>query len=451
MKPSQDDQSILDLAGLGIGPFNLSIAALLSEYGQCHAQFFDPKASFNWHPGMLLPGVRLQTSYLKDLVTGVSPTNPHSFLNYLVKHQRFYQFLSAELSAISRKEYGSYLKWVSENLASLNFEQGVESVHFEEDHFRIQLSNGTTQLAKNICLGTGKQPYVPSCAQDYLSNDCFHAIGIALKKMNLSGKRVAIVGGGQTGAEILEAIIDRRWGEPHSVQWLSRRQNFEPLDETPFTNEYFTPQYVDTFYRQPNRVKDKVMHSQKLASDGISPDTLKSIYRKLYEYNIDEGIGFNLSMRPNRELFAMSKDTNGYQLDALNGLTQKVESCEADVVILCTGFEFKLPDYLGPIKDRLGLDEKGRYKLGRNFHVEWDGPEENRIYAVNAGRHSHGIAEPQMSLMCWRSATIINDLLGHNAFDISQSMNMVDWCAEQQWPLSNQQQDAQLSTLDMTG
>ena len=417
----------LDLAGLGIGPFNLSIAALLTEIPECNAQFFDQKTGFNWHPGMLLPGVRLQTSYLKDLVTGVSPTNQYSFLNFLVKHHRFYQFLSAELSAISRKEYAAYLTWVSQQLPNLSFNQGIESVEFNDNQFLLTLSNGEQQAAKNLCLGTGKQPYVPDCAKPHLSSQCFHAIGIALKDLDLTGKKVAIIGGGQTGAEILETILDRRWGEPTDVHWLSRRQNFEPLDETPFTNEYFTPQYVDTFYHQPDRVKDRVMHSQKLASDGISPDTLKSLYRKLYEYNIDSGVGFNLHMRPNREMFAMEKQGGSHRINALNGLTQQVETTFADVVILCTGFEFNLPSYLEPIKDKLNLDEKGRYRLQRDFHVEWDGPESNRIYAVNAGRHSHGIAEPQMSLMCWRSATIINDLLGTEAFDISQSMNMVEW------------------------
>ena len=420
----------LDLAGLGIGPFNLSIAALLTEVPECKAAFFDQKAGFNWHPGMLLPGVRLQTSYLKDLVTGVSPTNNFSFLNYLVKKRRFYQFLSAELTAISRKEYADYLTWVSDQLHSLNFGHGIEAVSFEEDQFILELSNGEKHAAKNICLGTGKQPYVPDCAKEHLGQNCFHAIGIALKDLDLNNKKVAIIGGGQTGAEILETILDRRWGEPTDVSWVSRRQNFEPLDESPFTNEYFTPQYVDTFYHQPDRIKDRVMHSQKLASDGISPDTLKSLYRKLYEYNIDSGVGFNLHMRPNRELFAMEKQGGTYKINALNGLTQQVETTFADVVILCTGFEFSMPSYLEPIKHKLNLDEKGRYKLGRDFHVEWDGPESNRIYAVNAGRHSHGIAEPQMSLMCWRSATIINDMLGLDVFDLNQSMNMVEWSTE---------------------
>lgn len=420
----------LDLAGLGIGPFNLSIAALLTEQPQTNAAFFDQKDNFNWHPGMLLPGVRMQTSYLKDLVTGVSPTNTYSFLNYLVKNRRFYQFLSAELTAVGRKEYADYLSWVSAQLPSVNFNHAIESVEYKNNAFQLTFSNGAQHAARNLCLGTGKQPYIPDSAKPHLGAHCFHAIDIAKRKLDFTGKSIAIIGGGQTGAEILETIMDKHWGMPRDVHWLSRRQNFEPLDESPFTNEFFTPQYVDTFFHQDEHTKDRVMHSQKLASDGISPDTLKSIYRKLYEFNIDSSIGFNLSMRPNREMFGLEKTGASYQISALNGLTQKAEVSQADIVILCTGFDFSLPQYLEPIKDRLNLDSKGRYTLGESFHVDWDGPKENRIYAVNAGRHSHGIAEPQMSLMCWRSARIINDLMGKEVFDLSQSLDMVEWVTE---------------------
>lgn len=45
----------LDLAGIGIGPFNLSLAALLDPQTEVSARFFDRRAGFAWHPGMMLP------------------------------------------------------------------------------------------------------------------------------------------------------------------------------------------------------------------------------------------------------------------------------------------------------------------------------------------------------------------------------------------------------------
>ena len=64
-----------DVAGIGAGPFNLSVAALLAPLGQLRSAFFDKRSSFDWHPGMMLPGAKLQTSFLKDLVTAADPTS----------------------------------------------------------------------------------------------------------------------------------------------------------------------------------------------------------------------------------------------------------------------------------------------------------------------------------------------------------------------------------------
>ena len=80
---------VLDIAGLGIGPANLSLAALCDEAGgEIRARFFDRKPAFSWHRGMMLPGARLQCSWIKDLVTPVVPTSRFGFLSYLADRGR---------------------------------------------------------------------------------------------------------------------------------------------------------------------------------------------------------------------------------------------------------------------------------------------------------------------------------------------------------------------------
>ena len=166
----------LDLAGIGIGPFNLSIAALLDGQRSVNALFLDNKSTFSWHPGMQLPGSRLQTSCLKDLVTGVDPCNPHSFLNYLVQHGRFYDFLSANMPAISRAEYADYLGWVAARLGNLRFDSPVESVHFNGDHFELQVTGRQTPLqSRNLCIGTGITPQVPPACSKVFPQHRDHA------------------------------------------------------------------------------------------------------------------------------------------------------------------------------------------------------------------------------------------------------------------------------------
>ncbi len=64
---------IYDIVGIGIGPFNLGLAALASEIPLLNCLFIDEHNEFNWLPGMLLPTAKMQVPFYADLVTLVSP------------------------------------------------------------------------------------------------------------------------------------------------------------------------------------------------------------------------------------------------------------------------------------------------------------------------------------------------------------------------------------------
>src|SRR3546814_14547175 len=55
-----------DLFGVGIGPFNLSLAALADGVPELRCLFVDQRAGFAWHPGLLLDGAMLQVSFLRS-------------------------------------------------------------------------------------------------------------------------------------------------------------------------------------------------------------------------------------------------------------------------------------------------------------------------------------------------------------------------------------------------
>lgn len=63
---------------------------------------------------MMVPDCHMQTSFLKDLVSAVEPTNRHSFLNYGTA-QKFYRFLTTEQRTVSREEFADYLCWAADN------------------------------------------------------------------------------------------------------------------------------------------------------------------------------------------------------------------------------------------------------------------------------------------------------------------------------------------------
>lgn len=122
------DKQILDLIGIGIGPFNLGLASLLAPIDTVKAKFFDAKDEFVWHEGLLLEDCHLQVPFLADLVTMTDPTSPYSYLNYLCAHGRLYQFYFYETFQIPRTEYSRYCHWVAQQLSSVEFSQEVIDV-----------------------------------------------------------------------------------------------------------------------------------------------------------------------------------------------------------------------------------------------------------------------------------------------------------------------------------
>ena len=421
----------LDLAGIGAGPFNLAVAALL--HGKpLRSRFFDSKSSYSWHPGLMLPGAALQTSYLKDLVTPVDPTNPYSFLAYLVAKGRFYDFLHAEQAAISRREFADYLKWAATKLAEmqvLQMDSSVRSVVDRGEFFELDVQDGTGAKrvrARNLCVAAGKCPYIPECCRAQLSDHCFHALEIALRNPDVRGKRVAVIGGGQTGAEVVLNVLNEHWGRPQQVMWISRRDNYLPLDETPFTNDWFTPGYVEVFRRLSGERRAQVVAGQKLASDGISPDTLRELYQRFYQLVHLDGAAERIQLLPNRELQQLSR-AGGYEIGLHNGLDGDIEYHRADLVILCTGLREALPECIAPLQDRLQRDAEGRLLLDDAFAAQLKGATGRRMYFLGVGRCSHGIAEPQLSLSAWRAAQVVNDLSGRRVYDTRQAGGFAQW------------------------
>ncbi|WP_036304138.1 lysine N(6)-hydroxylase/L-ornithine N(5)-oxygenase family protein [Methylomicrobium agile] len=417
----------LDLAGIGIGPFNLSLAALLSKVPHCRARFFERRNSFNWHPGMMLPGTQMQTSYLKDLVTPIDPSNSYGFLSYLVKKGRFYRFINAEYPRVRRIEFADYLRWAAEQLPSLSFGTAVDSVAFDTHGFDLRGEGVANVHSRHLVVATGMKLNIPAWVERYVGDNCLHSHHYVGSEFSVAGKRVAIIGGGQSGAEIFLDLMAGNRGRAEKIVWLSRRQNLDPLDETAFINEYFTPHYVRNFHRLPEARKPPIVSSHKLTGDGVSPATLQALSQYLYDSDFLDCDTTPYAILPNREVHLMSGGKNAFHLYMRNGFNHTDESVVVDKIILATGYRYQLPECLMPLRGRLDLDADGLPRLTEDYRVPWDGPAEHRIYMQNAGRNSHGVADAQLSLAAWRSAIIINSLMEEAIYDVDPCPSPLQW------------------------
>ena len=418
-------QGVLDVAGVGIGPFNMSTAALMATKPELSYRFFDRRESFSWHPGLLFPEATIQVHFLRDLVSLADPTNPFSFASFLKAKKRMYRFLNADFPRVMRPEFNQYFQWASKSIPGLEFGTEVKAAELVDDHFEVDLG-GRRVAARNLVLGTGLARNIPECARPYLGAEVYHAIEFLHRDVDFRGKRVALVGGGQTGAELVTQLLADENALPAHLTWISRRPNFQPLDLSPFVSDIFAPAHSEHFFNLPREDQKRLLGEQKLASDGIDYHLLEQIYRRLYVLEFLSGVGRRWTLRPGFELQGVAKPGDHVTLTAKCQLTGALEDFDADVVILCTGFQYALPSCLGPLRHRLHLEDE-QLVVRPDFSVEWDGPEDLKIYVQNATRHCRGVADPNLSLMAWRSCKIINSILGQDVYDVEDPHTVIDW------------------------
>lgn len=421
---------IFDAVGVGLGPFNLSTAALLEPVKKLNTCFFEREKEFQWHPGLLFPDATIQVSFLKDLVTLADPQSRYSFLSFLFANRRLYRFINANFARVSRVEFNQYFRWVANRLPNLEFGQEVHSISFEDKSFMVRTSHGQVR-AKNIVLGTGLQPAIPECAANFMNaknqSTLLHASRYFHQKPRTSGAKVVVVGGGQTGAEIVQHLLSTPEVAPKTLFWVSKRSNFLPLDESPFTNELFTPNYSDYFYGLSAQDRLSLLAEQKFASDGINNSLLERIYQLLYQAEFLNGSGRCCSLYPRCELVDITPSVEGgWGLTLRDGFNFGATAIEADVVILATGTTYKPLPALSPIMNRLSRGEHG-FVVQEDYSIPWDGPASLKIYIQNGAKHCRGVADPNLSLIAWRSAKIVNSLAAECIYDIAESNSVFDF------------------------
>ena len=129
--------------GIGLGPFNLGLAALSEELPEEKGIFFEKQPIDDlWHSGLLFEFAKLQTSFIKDLVTLASPRSKYSFINYLHQKRNIYKFLNADYEYIQRKEYALYMKWVSESLDNVHYSCTVNHNNYDGQKYRVYTDKG---------------------------------------------------------------------------------------------------------------------------------------------------------------------------------------------------------------------------------------------------------------------------------------------------------------------
>ncbi|MFI0819306.1 lysine N(6)-hydroxylase/L-ornithine N(5)-oxygenase family protein [Streptomyces sp. NPDC021098] len=417
----------LDLAGVGIGPFNLSLAALAHGVPTLRTAFYEQRPAFHWHPGLLIDGATVQVPFLADLVTLADPTSPWSFLSYLKARERLFPFYVAERFHIERTEYDAYCRWVSEQLPGLHFGHRIDAVRWDHDHelFEIDFSrlgpdgeavSPGRAHARHLVLGVGTEPHVPETLRplaeapnvpvlhsaDYLEH----------RERLLNTGHITVVGSGQSGAEVFLDLLRNRPLGAEGLHWLARTPSFAPMEYSKLGLEQFSPDYTRYFHALPEAVRDQLLPGQWQLYKGIAHETITAIHHELYR-RAQQGGGWpgavltpGVTVRTAGRIAAARLELH---LEHVHQGTRVRHTTEA--VVLATGYrERRVDTLLAALDPYIRRDASERPRIDAQHRLVLDPLIKGSVHVQNAERHTHGVGTPDLGLAAWRSAVILNSL-----------------------------------------
>lgn len=422
--------TVFDLIGVGFGPSNLALAVRLAEEAGvsdlAHC-FIERQPAFGWHRGMLLDDCRMQISFLKDLVTLRDPTSRFTFINYLFEQGRLADFVNLKSFYPTRLEFHDYLNWVA---ASFD-----ERVHYGQTVIGIEAAKGAgnaneiealrvfsrdgegrewQRVTRALSVGIGGGPQVPAAFAALGSHNIVHSstyltsIDRVVGDAGHARKRVAVIGAGQSAAEV---FIDLTRRYPHvDASLVIRSSALKPADDSPFVNEIFSPAFTDIVYAQPRDGRRSLIERFRDTNYAVVDRPLiEQIYEMLYLQNV--------SVEPRHRLLANTdietavRTAHGQiELTLRDRLSGHARAEQFDALVLATGYRrdthFDLLEGLAP---HLG-DALAQGSVERDYRLAAPASFKPRIYLQGCCEDSHGLSDTLLSVLALRSDEIAASL-----------------------------------------
>ena len=434
---------IYDVIGIGIGPFNLSFAAL-SDQLPLKTLFFDQEPSFDWHRGLMIEGSKLQVPFIADLVTSVEPTNPYSYLNYLITKNRLFKFCIRETFYITRAEYNDYCKWVVSHLPQLKFSHRVESVEYDqkdgEEIYQIAVSdliNRTTKYyyTKKLIVGTGTIPCVPKFAEKCSHEKVFHSSQYTYRKKYIKpNSTISVIGSGQSAAEIFKDLLQSIDEKQLKLNWITEAERFYPMENSKLTFEHTSPDYLSFFHSLSDKKRHEIVNNQDILYKGINQELIDAIYDDLYELEFLRETKVPVTILANTRLQSLEGNKyEGFEMSLKNKLIEESYEMPTDYVILATGYKHHQPQFLNGISDLIRRDSLGNWRADETFNIN---SVNKNLYILNAELTSHGILTADLGMGPYRNAVILNDILGYEHFKLEQKIAFQDFGIPKELELS---------------
>jgi L-ornithine N5-monooxygenase len=419
---------VFDMVGIGFGPSGIALAAAIEDgsgvnggRSRLKVRFCERHSKNEWHLGFMLEGTDINHHFLRDLAMPRDPQSRFTFVNYLKRAGRLYEF--GRLGrAPSRREWAAYIAWVADQLEE--YVGRGEAVERVEPLFRGQSITGfevTTSRnrlrARHIVVSTGAEPFIPDAFRPMLGARVFHTSEFLVRVGSLppSVRQIVVVGAGQSAGE---AIFDLRQRFPRAnIVGIQRSSGFKLYDLGHFSNRVYSPEEAEYFYHLPERAKpDAFADTVRTNYSGLDQEISSALYSRMYEDRLagSERISL-LTRRKITRLIATAGSP--VQINLADIYTGKGETLEADAVVLGTGYRSDaVPSLLSELRPYIAHNGSGTPLVGRDYRLHLDAPGPARVYLNGLCECSHGIADGQsFSMIALRAEAILESLVNANA------------------------------------
>lgn len=454
-----DPEIAFDLIGIGFGPASLAVAVALNDILEDRAvhenpkftpklRFLERQRKFGWHTGMLLPGTKMQVSFIKDLATLRNPRSHFTFLNYLKEHNRLVQFCNLDTFLPFRIEFEDYLKWTARHFSDIvQYSQDVVGVkplkstgsstyNFLQVTAIDQVTNQThIQYARNVLVAIGGRPRIPTPFQEchhkiiHSSQYCSR-ISSVLPKEN-ECYHIAVIGSGQSAAELFTDLSQRY---PKSKTYLVMRDSsLRPSDDSPFVNEIFNPDAVDDFFSAPADVKDLYLKCNRSTNYGVVRlPLIEQIYESMYHQRLQDADTRNWQHRIlcSQEIVSITDlSLEGRVALTLRSLKDRnlamLDTLVVDAVVLATGYVRDSHNEILKDCQVINGSEDASWKTGRDYKVMLnrevvDGSV--NIYLQGCNEQTHGLSDSLLSILAIRGGEIVESVFDNLQAEVDSSL-----------------------------
>jgi L-ornithine N5-oxygenase len=420
-----------DVVGIGFGPSNLSLAIAMEEHTAnaagrpLSAAFFERQPTFGWHRNMLLPSTTMQISFLKDLATFRNPVSRFSFVSYLHDSGRLAQFVNNQDFFPTRREFHQYLEWAEAKLRHVvTYDSEVAAIRLPlttrstpADYMRIEIGDGAGARmvnARNIVISTGLVPRMP----DGIAKDerVWHSSEFLTKFEGMNPadlKNVAVVGAGQSAAEIARFLYDTL---PHAqVSAIMPSYGYSVADDTPFANQVFDADAIDDYYFGTDKTREAFWRYHKNTNYSVvDSDVIRDLYRRSYDESVrGERRLHMLNLTRVRDIRRSGNDTRVSLHSLLDGESREVSF---DAIVFATGYDTMEPSaLLGDLNRHVLRDEAGKLRVERDYRVVTTPKLSCGIYVQGGTEHTHGLGASLLSNIATRSGEIADSIVRRRA------------------------------------